>query len=362
MTEPPDDAFFHNMCLHAGVALIATDAQLRIRFWNPAATRMLGGTAEGMAGRPIGDIVPEDRRELAERLCERTLNRGDVGEFEFDYRRPSGEALYLAVTLSPIVAADGRRVGVSVYLRDVTRRMELERSMAEAQKMSALGQMAGQVAHHFNSLLGGMIIALEYARNSDNPDLLCRAVDTTLSALTRACRLTQGLLAFAQGDRSQCALGDLSEVVGQFAADLSPKLAAAGIRLELDIEPVAGCVPTQRIITVLEHLTANAREAMPDGGALRIELKALPGEPKAVLRVADTGCGIPAEHLPHVFEPFYTTKSGGHDLENHAGLGLAVVHGIVKEMGGTVSLCSSLANGTVCSIVLPLSPGPGTAP
>lgn len=358
MSDSCNDRFFHNLCRQAGLALIATDEQLNIRFWNDSAARMLGGSAEEMIGRPIASIVPDDRRELAERLCERTLTRGEIGELEFDYRNTLGDALCLAVTLSPITTEQSQRIGVSVFVRDVTRRMDLERSAAHQQKMAALGTMAGQVAHHFNNVLGGIITSLDFAQGHDNPDILRRAMRTAMTALSRANRLTQGLLAFAEGDRSECPLDDLSQVVQRFLVDLAPRLAEEQVRLETDVDPIKGLVPSRRVTTILEHLSANAREAMAEGGALRIELKPFGDEPKAILRVADTGCGITPENLPRVFEPFFTTKCEQYDAAQHAGLGLAVVHGIVKEMGGSVSLCSTMSGGTVCSVVLPLKNRP----
>jgi signal transduction histidine kinase len=276
---------------------------------------------------------------------------------EFQHRNPAGDPTWLAVTISPIIDPAGRRTGISVYVRDVTRRMDLERDMAQSQKMSALGALAGQVAHHFNNVLGGIITSLDFAlQTGDDPDTLRRAMRTAVSSLTRASSLTQGLLVFAEGTPSDSTLGDLTETVRRFAAQLQPKLAAQDIRFELDLEPVHAWLPVKRIQIILENLTANSREAMPDGGALRIELRAVLDEPKAVLRVADTGCGICPEDLPRVFEPFFTTKCPEVCTSSpHAGLGLAVVHGIVKEMGGSVTLCSTQKDGTVCSVSLPLS-------
>lgn len=355
MSDPRNDHFFQDMCFHAGVALVATDEQLRICFWNPAATRMLGGTAEEMSGKPIASIVPAERRELAEKLCARALEHGETSELDFQYHNLAGESRFLAVTISPVINPSGRRKGVSVYVRDVTRRMSLEREMAEGRKMSALGSMAGQVAHHFNNILGGVITSLDFAQSSDEPDTLRRAARTTVAALTRANALTQGLLAFAEGDRSESALGDLAETVRRHAAQLEPGLREQNIRLEVDLEPVEASLPTRQVLTILDNLTMNAREAMPEGGTLRLELQLFPGEPKAILRVADTGCGIEPEHLQRVFEPFFTTKGFQTACPTqHAGLGLAVVHGIVKDLGGSVTVGSRPQGGTVCSVILPL--------
>jgi PAS domain S-box-containing protein len=316
---------------------------------------MLGGSAQVMTGQPVWSIVPAERRELAERLCRRALAHGETSELDFQYRNAAGDPTFLAVTISPIIDSNSKRNGISVYVRDVTRRMTLERAMAESQKMSAMGAMAGQVAHHFNNVIGGIITSLDFAENSDDIDAMRRTMHSAVAALTRASALTQGLAAFAEGDPGSSSMGDLGAMVREYAAELEPKLAALHIRLELDLESFEAQLPARQVMTVLENLVANARESMPSGGTLRIELLLFPGEPKAVLRVADTGSGIEADHLHRVFEPFYTTKSENDPAgSSHAGLGLAVVHGIVNQMGGSVTISSSPGEGTVCSVILPL--------
>jgi signal transduction histidine kinase len=298
-------------------------------------------------------IVPYERRELASRLFERALQKREVSEFEFPHRNPLGEAMYLAVTISPIMDEHGNSTGVSVYVRDVTRRMELEREVAESQKMSALGTMAGAVAHHFNNVIGGIITSVDFARNSDNPKTMRRTLETTVAALSRASQLTLGLLAFAEGDHSDTWTGDLTEIVKEFVASLESRFANQNIRVESDVQPVRAMMPAKRITSILEGVTANACEAMPQGGRLRIEL--LPDGPGQIrLRVSDTGAGIASEDLPRVFEPFFTTKGDDPSApKDHLGLGLAVVHGLVKDLGGSVTLESTLRQGTTCNVILP---------
>jgi len=253
-----------------------------------------------------------------------------------------------------VINNQGHRDGISVSVRDVTRRMELEHEIAEAQKMSALGTMAGAVAHHFNNFLGGIITSLDFAQTSDNPESLRRALQTTVKALSRANELTRSLLAFSEGARSDTSTEEISSTVERFIASVQPRLADHNIILETDLQPVASMVPAQSMQTILKHLTDNACEAMKEGGTLRIELGLSQDHRHVLLHLCDTGHGMPANELLHVFEPFYTSKEGhGADPSMHAGLGLAVVHGIVKELGGTVSLSCATGSGTVCRICLP---------
>ena len=353
MHDQKDDGFFKNMCVHVGVALIAADDRFNIRFWNPAAGRIFGGTTEMMVGQPITSIVPEPRRALLQRSLERALEKGDVQEFDFRHRDPEGRATYLATMVSPIVGEGRRRIGVSVCARDVTRGMDLVREVAQAQRMSALGSMAGAVAHHFNNLLGGVITTIDFAAAASDPELLRRALRTTATALNRVTGLTQGLLAFAEGDHSDSPVSDAAGAIEEFVAMNKAMWASRNVNVETDLDKLDIPVPARRLRTILDVLSVNACEAMPDGGTLRFGLQSAEDD-KILLRVSDTGVGIAEEHLPHVFEPFFSTKRvQDRNLPDHVGLGLAVVHGIVRDLGGTATIVSGEEGGTVCSVLLP---------
>jgi two-component system, cell cycle sensor histidine kinase and response regulator CckA len=352
MPEQPD-SFFRDICHSTGVALIATDEQFHVLFWNEAATRLFGQVQPITAGQLVSDLVPADRREIATRLLERAL-RGEVNELEFLHPGPQGQTRYLAVTLSGIKGPDGQMSGVSVFARDVTRRIMLSRQFAAAQKMSALGAMAGAIAHHFNNLIGGIITSVDFAQRSDNPDMLRRALATTTNSLNRASRLVRGLLAFAEGDRTESAARELPDILKEYIESIRPRLEEKSIRLETNIPPLHVSYPSKRILTILENLVTNSVDAMPEGGTLSLELRPL-GLSEVELRVRDTGNGLCEENLPHVFEPFFTTKGAdGSTVGEHAGLGLAVVHGVVKDLGGSVDLVCNRPSGATCTIRLPV--------
>jgi len=357
MCDQKEDGFFKSICVHVGVALIAADDRFHIRFWNAAAARVFGGTAETMLGQPITSIVPEPRRPVLRGALEQALDTGEVQEFDLWHQDPDGRAIYLAVTVSPVVGPARDRIGVSVCARDVTRGMDLVRDVAQAQRMSALGSMAGAVAHHFNNLLGGVITTLDFAEAGNDPDMLRRALRTTGAALNRVNGLTHGLLAFAEGDPTDSPTSPVTGAIEEFIAMNEAMWASRSIRVETDLQTLDTPVPSRRLRTILDVLSVNACEAMPDGGTLRFELRRT-DEGKLLLRVGDTGVGIPEEHLPHVFEPFFTTKRvRDRTLPDHVGLGLAVAHGIVRDLGGTVTIGPGDEGGTVCSVLLPATPG-----
>lgn len=353
-----DDAmmpFLQSLCEHAGIAIIATDEAFVIRFWNTAAERMFERPARSAIGQPIWLIIPPERHSLAQRLLERAVQRSETSELELRQSDSAGKTHHLAVTVSPIPATDGQVVGVSICVRDVTKGMELLRDVAETQRMAALALMAGAVAHHFNNLLGGAMTAMDFAQDAGDPDMLRRALKTAMSALTRVSGLTHGLLAFAEGDRTESPVGDAAAAVQQFVSRLRSEWAGQNIVLETDLQVHGARLPTRLFLIILEVLTTNACEAMVEGGTLRIELKKGPGT-TVILRVCDTGAGIPEEQLRHVFEPFFTTKRAtSPDEPEHLGLGLAVVHGIVKDLGGTITLEPREPAGIVCTVCLPVT-------
>lgn len=355
--EPVSDEFLRDACLHAGVAMIAADAELRIRFWNREATRVFGGSAESMYGQHITTIVPHERRALADRLIGRTLASGEATEFEFPYRNAAADLVYLAITVSPVINQQGKGVGVTIHIRDVTRRIEAERSMSQSRKMAALGTMAGAISHHFNNMLGGLITSADFARDSNDPQVLRRTLHAMIPILNRASTLTRNLLAFAEGDHTHSPPENVTTIVLRFIESVKAVADVRKVEIRANIRPVNAELPAKQLTTVLDCLAANAAEAMPQGGVLTVELEPMASEQDFVLRVSDSGHGIPEDKLTRVFEPFFTTKGGDPaGSVDHPGLGLAVVHGIVRDLGGSVTFCSSAETGTTFSVRFPGQP------
>ena len=354
MPDQLDENFFRQLCVNAGIATIATDTDFRIIFWNAAASRIFGGAPETMCGKPLLSILPEDRRSLTKRLLERTLRRGGISKFIFEAPLAGETPTHLAVTLSPIGNPNAPANGIALHIRNVTRRIESERALARAEKMSALGSMAGAIAHHFNNLLAGLITTADFAQQANDNTTLKRALRSIVDSLYRTGKLTRALQAFAEGDQSDTESEDVNRAVETFLENLQTEVADKTIKIETDLKPVDTALPARRLYTILDSLVANACEAMPNGGTLHVHLSLTSDGRKLLLRITDTGCGIPNEDLERVFEPFFTTKGGDNiAYHGHVGLGLAVVHGIVRDLGGTITLCSSHETGTICSVQLP---------
>jgi len=279
-------------------------------------------------------------------------------------RSPSGERVVRDTTWAPIRGASGEFLGFVGVVRDVTREVELETSLRHAHKMEAVGQLAAGVAHDFNNLLTAILGFAELLKP-------CVRADPTASegvlqigeAAQQAANLTAQLLAFGRKQPVQPEVLDLNEVVRETAGMLR-RLVREDVELELTLSRHLPPVQADRnqIRQLLLNLVTNARDAMPRGGRLEIrtEEQLVSGEPSsgtpllgaaraAVLSVTDTGEGMDAETRERIFEPFFTTKAVGQGT----GLGLASVHGIVEQNGGTIAVESSPGKGATFRIALP---------
>jgi len=351
---PPAEDYYRRLCDSAALALIATDAEFRIVLWNDAAAALLEARREEMLGRPITEAVPPGRMKLFERLLRRTTERGETTQFEVKVTGRSGRERQLVVVLSPVPGPSGRAQGVAAWVMDETHRKQLAEKLTQAERMAALGTLAGGVAHHFNNILGGVATFVDFALTSGDLTAMKRALQMTAEAASRASKITHSLLSFAKKDIRRTDLADLTEVVMTFSHLVERPLAEHGIRLQLDLRPVP-IIPVEanRMHQALGNLLTNAEEAMPNGGTISIRVDRV--EHNVVLSFADTGAGIRPEDLPHVFEPFFTTKgvTKGGDRSN-PGLGLSVVHGIIMEMGGRIEARSEPGRGAEFLISFPI--------
>jgi signal transduction histidine kinase/CheY-like chemotaxis protein len=249
-------------------------------------------------------------------------------------------------------------------VQDVTDRIRLEDELREAHKMEAVGQLAGGIAHDFNNLMTAILchanLLKANARTAENRD----TADTIEKAARRAAELTSQLLGFARRGKHQDVPVDLSatiqSVIRLASSALNPRI---HIDTQLPAESVFIRGDPAQMEQVVLNLAVNARDAMPDGGRLTFALETVdlgPGHGHAkagryvLLRVSDTGCGIPEDVRPHIFEPFFTTKPQG----KGTGMGLAMVYGIARNHGGWVEVESEVGRGATFSVYLPVCDGP----
>jgi nitrogen-specific signal transduction histidine kinase/ActR/RegA family two-component response regulator len=267
---------------------------------------------------------------------------------------------------SPVRDKAGNSCGRIWTFRDLTQARQLEAQLRQSQKMEAIGQLAGGVAHDFNNILSSLMMQAELIEMAESlPAEIADGMKQIRSDANRAAQLTRQLLLFSRRQVMQSALLDLNEVVINLAKMLQ-RIIGEDVRLHLNLHPVplmthadAGMVEQ-----VLMNLAVNARDAMPKGGRLGIETAAQivtedlsglypdaqPGR-YVCFSVSDTGAGIPPEILPQIFEPFFTTKAAG----KGTGLGLATVFGIVKQHHGWLKVDNQPGQGVTFRIFLPAS-------
>ena len=303
--------------------------------------------------------TPELYREMWQSILS-----GNVFRCTMLNRKKNGEVFVAEKTITPLRDGEGRITHFISNDRDITDRRRMENQLQQAQKMDAIGQLAGGVAHDFNNLLMVISSYAELMLDSLPPQHpLRRNVDEIQKASRRAADLTRQLLAFGRKQMQTLQLLDLNVIIEDINKML-PRLIGEDIELVFVPGAKLGKVKADpvQIEQILMNLVANARDAMPKGGRLVIETASVrldeayvqehsivpPGE-YVVLTVTDSGMGIPPEHLAHIFEPFYTTKEEG----KGTGLGLATVYGIVKQNSGFIWVYTEPGQGTTFKIYLP---------
>ncbi|WP_189115041.1 PAS domain S-box protein [Pilimelia terevasa] len=358
-------------------AIIGKTLQGVITSWNPGAERMYGYTAAEAVGSHISLICgPAGDQDLPMLLAQVAAGRS-IQEYETQRRRKDGTDIDVALTISPIHDARGVVVGAAAVARDITTRKEeqerrdtVQERTRQAQRMQSLGQLAGGVAHDFNNLLAMILNFTAFAAERSAADAAVQAdLDKVRNAAERGAGLTRQLLLFSRGEQTSTDVLDANDSITEACAMLSRAISADITLVTTPYhEPVLINADSGQIQQALVNLAINARDAMPNGGTLRIEASPidfdehqpdfqppLPSGRYACLTVSDTGTGMNDETLAHIFDPFFTTKAVGYGT----GLGLATVYGIVTDGGGSLHVSSTLGAGTSLSLYLPLASGSG---
>ncbi len=331
---------------------------------NPAALRILGLTdkAQLIGHRPAEfsppiqpDGTPSDSKSRAHGAV--TLLQG-AHTFDWVHQQPDGTDVPVEVSVRHTMLA-GRRVSVVAW-RDQSRRHELDRQHAIvqqrldlAQKMEAVGQLAGGVAHDFNNLLAAIRNAVQLALYELPADNNARAdLESALQTAERAAGLTRQLLAFSRPQVRATECIDLAALVRDTLPLLRTSIpSTVVVHVEADVPHAMVIADRSHLEQVLLNLVLNARDAMPNGGSLRISVGVDAARGSSILSVADTGVGMDEATRQRIFEPFFTTKS----MASGTGLGLSVVYGVITQAGGTVQVESVLGQGTTMCVTLPLS-------
>ncbi len=345
-------------------AVFITDTEGIIHYVNPAIERITGFRCEELLGKTPRVFKSGEHDAAFYRQLWDTIKTGSIWSGRFVNRRKDGSLFHADSTISPVRNASGKITNFVAVNRDVSEHLQLSSQLLQAQKMEAVGTLAGGVAHDFNNLLQ---VVLGYSElvitDEDLPDRFRDDLEKVLLAARNGADLVQRLLTFSRKTEPKPLDLDLNQRIRQtrkFLQRTVPKMIDIEVILEEDLR-VINADPTQ-MDQILMNLSVNARDAMLEGGKLVIEtanviidedygkshLEAKPGR-YVLLRVSDTGSGMDKETVEHIFEPFYTTKGPGQGT----GLGLAMVFGIVKQHKGFINCYSEVGCGTTFKIYLP---------
>ncbi|WP_316977698.1 PAS domain-containing hybrid sensor histidine kinase/response regulator [Shumkonia mesophila] len=349
----------------APVGIVLLDLHGNVTDCNRAFLKLLGIHREAVAGRPLAErMSKEDRSDLSVQLSKVVMGTSRAAHVEVRMPAAGGRELTVSLYASRMEDNLGEVSGLVLHFIDTTEQKTLEVQFTQAQKIHAVGQLAGGIAHDFNNMLTAIIgfSDLLLARHGPEDPSFADLMQVKHNA-NRATNLVRQLLAFS---RKQT-LKPVDIDIGHALADLSHMLRRLmGETIELSIEsaPDLGMVRVDPVQfdQVIINLAVNSRDAMPRGGTLSIHTSSvqvdepinrghelMPSGSYVLIKVSDTGAGIPKESIGHIFEPFFSTKEKG----SGTGLGLSTVYGIVRQTGGFIFVDSAPGEGTVFDIYLP---------
>src|SRR5215475_6594826 len=331
-----------------------------IRAANPAWTEILGYTSDEVIGRRYLDFVfPEDAHLVGD-AWQTMLSGHNLTDFQIRLRRKDGSARWISWnsrTEGDLFYGYGRDITASKAQEQAL--ADAERALRQAQKMEAIGQLTGGIAHDFNNVLQSLTGCLDLIRRRpDEPERVHRWAEAGLKAAQRGANLTAQLLAFSRSQKLELQQINLSALLSGMRELLARTLGPT-IRIQIDLGAHSAgvlCDQTQLEMAVL-NLAINARDAMPNGGELRIATRerTITHDPELLtgryieLTVSDTGTGMSAEVAAKAFDPFFTTKGAG----KGTGLGLSQVYGMARQAGGVARIQSMPQQGTTVRLLLP---------
>jgi signal transduction histidine kinase len=316
-----------------------------VSVFNRAAERMFAIAARDAIGTPCRDLCPDDPFRLLH-----TLGTGEIVPFEEREHRAGGRTLSIAVGTSLLRGEDGAAALAIALARDVTDEKRIRARLEQHERLSAMGALASGIAHEIRNPLNAIHMIVQRFRREfvprEDADEYLRLADTMRSEVLRVNAIITQFLEFARPPKPDLRPADLAQVLRRAAAVIEGEAAAAGIAVSLDLPERAACVlDEQRLLQALLNLFQNGLQAMPSGGTLSVSLQRAGDTWRCTVR--DTGIGIPPETLAKIFNLYFTTKSNG------SGIGLSIVHQIVSEHGGDITVQSAPGAGSTFVVSLP---------
>ncbi|MCK5850085.1 MAG: PAS domain S-box protein [Kiritimatiellae bacterium] len=357
----------------AAECIVVTDKTGTIQYINPCFEEMTGYTKDEILGKTPRILKSGKHDDDFYKNLWNTISRGDTWHGRFTNKKKDGTSFEEEATISPVRDADNKIVNYVAVKRDITREINLEGQLQHSQKMEAVGELAGRVAHDFTNMLVVILGHAQLARaTSPSNDDLQKHIDEIVQAATRVSALTTELMSFAHKQKISLKHMDLNKVV-KGLKDLLEQTMQNDVRLDINLSctPIIMELDPSQIEQIIVHLAVNAQNAMKDGGTLTIktnmivlsqddiaQLKmnvvdnnGLKEGSFGMLIVSDTGCGMDKEIRSHIFDPFFTTRGKG----SSTGLGLPTVHNIVRRHNAYITAETIVGKGSTFTIYLPIA-------
>jgi PAS domain S-box-containing protein len=333
--------------------ILSKDLNGIITSWNDAATRVFGYSPEEMIGASILKLIPEHLHPDEKTILENIRAGRRIEHFETVRRTKDGRLIEVSLTVSPIKDEEGRVIGASKILRDISSRKRMEQSLLQAEKIAATGRMAATIAHEVNNPLEAVMNLLYLLRAKITDDEGRGFLATAEDELGRVAHIAKQTLGYYR-EHAAASVASVSEIAEHALIVYEPRCTAAGITIKKSLGPSTKIVLRRgEMMQVISNLIANSVYAMPHGGTLSISVcDASSAGNGVVLTVEDNGVGIGPKDLPKVFDAFFTTRN-----TVGTGIGLFVAKQFVEGHGGRISIESdseSEKHGTIVRLFLPL--------
>jgi two-component system, NtrC family, sensor kinase len=338
--------FSENIVESLNVGVLAVDLGGIVESWNTRMEQLFGVTRQEAVGHQLRALLPE---ELASEIASRRDEEQITGIYKQRLHH-QGKYLTLNVSITPLVSKSGDRIGRLLLFDDVTQRERMEEQMSQTEKLTSLGLLAAGVAHEVNTPLAVISNYIQMlAKQMPEGDPRQGIIDKIVKQTFRASEIVNNLLNFSRTSATELADIDVNRVVEETLSLVAHPLKTSQIQV---VKQLGETLPSVRgsankLQQVFLNLFLNARDAMPGGGMLEVRTAAHNGSVE--VEVADTGAGIPREHIHRIFDPFFTTKANGRGT----GLGLSVSYGIIKEHAGKIDVRSTPGKGTSFHVEFP---------
>jgi PAS domain S-box-containing protein len=362
--------YLTNLIEHSGDAILTMDGKGRIKSWNRGAGTIFGYQEEEIVGKAFSSLYEKGNRKAARELIRKTFDEGKVANLLETLFHSEGEPVQVSITTSVVDDPGSAKKDVAAIIRDVSERMRMESQLFQTEKLASLGIMAAGMAHEINNPLTSIMMYSQIlGMNKDLGEEDRECVAKIEEDAGRVADIVNSLLVFSRPSSRQAEVVDVRETMEKAITFVRYRTGRKKFSIECtygdDIPCLSGV--TTEIQEIFLNLLINARDALEEGGSIRITVNHHPpgtappvefpgAAPEGVVEicVTDDGEGIPAAHMKKIYDPFFTTKPPG----KGTGLGLAVVRRLVENHYGCIAVRSKAGEGTVFQVYLP--PGQGS--